>query len=113
MYKQGEILLIPIPFSDLTSHKKRPVLVLSKSGYNEKTNDIIVAAITSNIETRDYTVSICNDDLEEGALKVDSIIRADKLYSLSQDIIIKRFGKVHDEIIKKLIEKIQLLLADN
>jgi hypothetical protein len=30
MYEQGEILLIPIPFSDLTSNKKRPVLVLSK-----------------------------------------------------------------------------------
>ena len=29
MYKQGEILLIPIPFSDLSSNKKRPVLVIS------------------------------------------------------------------------------------
>lgn len=27
MYKQGDILLIPIPFSDLTSSKRRPVLI--------------------------------------------------------------------------------------
>ncbi len=33
-YKQGDVLLIPVPFSDLTSKKKRPVLVLSDNEYN-------------------------------------------------------------------------------
>jgi mRNA interferase MazF len=47
MYKQGDILLIPVPFSDLTSSKKRPVLVLSNNDYNTKTEDIIAAAVTS------------------------------------------------------------------
>jgi len=54
MHNQGDILLIPIPFSDLTSSKRRPVLVLSNDKYNSITNDIIVAAITSNIDNK-YT----------------------------------------------------------
>lgn len=29
MPKQGDILLIPIPFTDLSSHKRRPVIVIS------------------------------------------------------------------------------------
>jgi len=45
MYNQGDILLIPIPFSDLTSSKKRPVLVLSNNDYNRKTEDVIAAAV--------------------------------------------------------------------
>jgi len=40
MYSQGDILLIPILFSDLTSSKKRPVIVLSNSIYNQKTEYI-------------------------------------------------------------------------
>ncbi len=49
MYIQGDILLIPIPFSDLTSSKRRPVLILSNSLYNQKTEDLVVAAVTSNL----------------------------------------------------------------
>ncbi|WP_242867278.1 type II toxin-antitoxin system PemK/MazF family toxin [Thermotalea metallivorans] len=81
MYKQGEFLLIPIPFSDLTSNKKRPVLVLSNDDYNDKTEDIIVAAIISNLATKEYVVMLSSDDLDEGTVKVDSSIRVDKIYT--------------------------------
>ena len=72
MFKQGGILLIPIPFSDLTSSKKRPVLVLSNNDYNTKTGDIIVAAVTSNITSKDYNIFISNKDMQEGNLHVNS-----------------------------------------
>lgn len=110
MYKQGEILLIPIPFSDLASNKKRPVLVLSNSQYNDKTEDIIVAAITSNLEQKEYTILVTNEDLLSGKLKVDSCIRADKIYTLSQDIVIKRFGSVKRHIVDKVKSKFNLLI---
>jgi mRNA interferase MazF len=58
MYKQGEILLIPIPFSDLSSQKQRPVLVLSNDIYNKITEDLVVAAITSKLNNLDYSIII-------------------------------------------------------
>lgn len=112
MYKQGDILLIPIPFSDLTSSKKRPVLVLSNSEYNLRTEDIVVAAVTSNLEAKEYSVEFTDNDLSEGTLKVTSCIRADKIYTLSQYIVVKKFGAVNGEVldkvrtlVNKLIEK--------
>lgn len=55
LYQQGEILLIPIPFSDLSSQKQRPVIVISNNEYNQKTRDIIVVAMTSNPVAADYS----------------------------------------------------------
>lgn len=106
MFKQGDILLVPIPFSDLTSSKKRPVLVLSNSEYNSITEDIVVAAIASNLQSKDYSVQINSSDLSEGTLKVTSSIRSDKIYTLSKYIVIKKFGSVNKEIINKV--KVQL-----
>ncbi len=110
MYRQGDIVLIPIPFTDLSSSKKRPVLVLSNDDYNSKTEDIIVAAITSNLKGKDYVVMLCGGDIEEGILKVDSCVRVDKIYTLSQSIVISRFGiakkYILDSIRKKFLELI-------
>lgn len=93
MYIQGNILLIPIPFSDLTSSKRRPVLILSNSLYNQKTEDLVVAAVTL-----------------EGNLKIPSIIRADKIYTLSKHIVIKKFGSVKPEIVEQVKQKVFELL---
>jgi mRNA interferase MazF len=112
MYKQGDILLIPIPFSDLTSSKKRPVLVLSNSEYNSKTEDIVVAAITSNLESKDYSIEITSNDLTEGILKVTSCIRIDKLYTLSKYIVVKKFGCINNKIIKQVKVQVNLLMEE-
>jgi mRNA interferase MazF len=109
-YEQGDILLIPIPFSDLTSSKKRPVLVLSNNDYNRKTEDIIVAAVTSNITSKDYNVLISNKDMQEGNLHVNSCVRVDKIYTLSQSIVIKKFGTVKPEVINNIKEKLSKLI---
>ena len=49
MYKRGEIVLVPVPFSNLTYTKKRPVLVISNTAHNLAFPDMIVVAITSNL----------------------------------------------------------------
>jgi mRNA interferase MazF len=48
MPNQGDIVLIPIPFTDLSSQKRRPVIVISNDSYNQSTPDVVVVAMTSN-----------------------------------------------------------------
>jgi len=95
---------------NLTSSKKRPVLVLSNNDYNIKTEDIIVAAVTSNITSKDYNILISNKDMQEGNLHVSSCVRVDKIYTLSQSIVIKKFGTVKPEVINNIKEKLSRLI---
>ncbi len=101
--KQREMVLIPIPFSDLKSKKRRPVIVISNDRYNQKTEDIVVVAVTSKIEEKDYTLLITQDDMEGGNLPKDSMVRVDKIYSLSQLIVVKRFGKIKRATFERIV----------
>lgn len=94
MPKQGDILLIPIPFSDLSSQKRRPVIVISNNQYNGKTGDVVVVAMTSKPQVTDYSFSITSSDLVKGALNRPGRVRVDKIYTLSQAIVAKTFGRV-------------------
>ncbi len=103
IYKQGDILLIPVPFTDLTTNKKRPVLVLS--------DDIIVAAITSNIRNNTYSQIIESTDLDQGELQRTSCIKVDKLYTLAQSIVIKKVGGIKSEKVKSVTAQITELIS--
>lgn len=52
-YKKWDIVLVPFPFTDLTTSKKRPGLVISPEEYN-KGSDILISFITTKwIEKED------------------------------------------------------------
>jgi len=105
-YKQGEIVLIPFPFSDLSIVKQRPVLIISKDAYNNETEDVIICGITSNLKNASYSILIDNEDLTEGSLPVKSRIKADKIFTLEKSLIKKKIAKVNLKIIEKVKSEI-------
>lgn len=48
-FKKGDIILIPFPFTDITTTKQRPALIVSSNQFHHQRNDIIVMAISSQI----------------------------------------------------------------
>lgn len=112
MLKQRNIVLVPIPFTDLSSIKRRPVIIISCDSYNNINNDIVVAAVTSNTSYQSYyTILINSDNLSVGTLPKESIIRCDKIYTISKDIIVKKFGSLSMETFHILKEKVDMLLS--
>jgi mRNA interferase MazF len=83
MLSRGEIVLIPVPFTDLTSARRRPVIVISNDQYNSSLEDIIVVAMTSNPHSTRYSFVVTPTDLVAGALNRPGRVRVDKIYTLS------------------------------
>ncbi|MGH2592149.1 MAG: type II toxin-antitoxin system PemK/MazF family toxin [Anaerolineae bacterium] len=111
MPEQGDILLIPIPFTDLSSQKRRPVIVVSNNAYNRSTADIVVVAMTSNPASADYSFTINTSDLERGTLNRQGKVRVDKIYTLSQSIVVKTFGRVNLKVLDRIRNALQDLTA--
>ena len=112
MMGQGDMLLVPFPFSDQTGRKVRPVIVLSNDEFNEHSQDIIAIGITSNISKDKYTLDLDNKDLKEGKLMTKCVIKVENILRLDKSLIIKKIGKIKegklDKIIKILNEIIEV-----
>lgn len=93
-YNQREIILVPFPYSDLSSSKRRPCLIVSNNKYNENHADVVVCVITSNLFEDDYSVSLSNENLEYGVLPEKSVVKVHKLFTIDKAKIIKKFSIV-------------------
>ncbi len=113
MPDQGDIVLIPVPFTDLSSHKRRPVIVISNDAYNRQTADVVVVAMTSNPIPTEFSFTITSSDLARGSLNRPGKVRVDKIYTLSQSIIIKPFGQVDKAVLTRISQTLQKLVTQN
>ena len=107
--EQRELILINFPFTDFSSYKIRPVLVISNNKYNLSSEDILVCGISSKPRYDIWNVNINNNDLESGHLNEDGIIKVDHIVKISKSIIIKNIGKLKEGKFIEIKEKLKLL----
>lgn len=109
MYKFGTIVLVPFPFTDLTSTKVRPALIFSKT--DKKSKDLILAFITSRTrekaEKGKFLLESTHKNFKQTGLKVDSLVRFDKLATLNKKLILGELGFLHENLLKKAKPKFQ------
>jgi mRNA interferase MazF len=93
-FKRADVVLVGFVFSDESGTKLRPALVVSSAGYHRERQELVVAAITSNVRRRLYGDHMLADWKSAGLLfpsTVTGILRTvkrgmigRKLGSLSQ-----------------------------
>lgn len=99
-FVKGDIVVVPFPFSDLSSSKRRPALVLALSS----ANDLILAQITSRYSFDERSVEIGSVDYDEGGLKLNSNVRPNKLFTAESSIIAYKAGQLKTEKMEQIID---------
>ena len=112
MPDQGDIVLVPVPFTNLSAQKRRPVVVISNNDYQSATADFVAVAMSSQPQHTPYGFTITSTDLADGKLNRPTQVRADKIYTLAQSIVVRRFGRVNNGILDRIRTLIQTLVAE-
>ncbi len=99
--KQGDIVMIPFPFTDLSSAKVRPALVVSNQSMSGK--NIFVCGITSQ-KSQKKAIPLINSDLIKGALPTESFVAIDYLATIKKTLIQYKVAELKPAIIKKVID---------
>ncbi|MBI1813119.1 type II toxin-antitoxin system PemK/MazF family toxin [Candidatus Peregrinibacteria bacterium] len=95
-FEPGDIVLVLFPFTDFSTAKQRPCVVLSSSRFNRSHRDVILAAITSNVHDRPDENEYLLTDREQqmcGLPKV-SMIKAAKIVTVDQRLVRVRLGRL-------------------
>ena len=110
MYKQGDIVIVNFPFTDLSNSKVRPAVVISNDKINISGDYIIVMISTQEIRG-DFSVNISNIDVTI-PFKLPHhtmFVYCKKIATLNKCIIRKKITEIKDKNkIKEIIDKINI-----
>ncbi|MEK6968604.1 MAG: type II toxin-antitoxin system PemK/MazF family toxin [Nanoarchaeota archaeon] len=109
-FEQGDIIVLPFPFTDLSSSKQRPAFVVSNRRFNLNSEDVIVCGITSNLNNEKDSLVIDSESLSDGFIPVKSRIKVGKIFTLKQSLVRKKVAQVKKEIILGVKQKLSEIL---
>lgn len=104
----GQVVVVKYPFSDFSTFKKRPALVLGESEYE----NYLLCLITSKSKYEN-AIEITEAHFEEGGLSKTSYIRPSILMTVKSILIDRAAGKINRETHELVIEGISAYLREN
>ncbi len=92
-YKFGDIVLVPFPFTDQSTVKKRPAVIISSNEYNFQRPDIIIMAVTSQMHSADRFGDTIIHDWQAAGLLKPSVLKS-IFTTVEKGLILKRLGSL-------------------
>jgi mRNA interferase MazF len=90
-FEAFDVVVVPFPFTDRTTTKRRPALVLSDAGnFNKQVGQSVLAMITS-ASNSDWPLDVNIQDLDDAGLPSASVVRM-KLFTLDDKLVIRKAG---------------------
>ena len=92
IFEPGTVVVVPFPFTDSATTKRRPAVVLSRAAFHDTNGDAILAMITTARHSQ-WTGDVPLRDWKKCGLPKPCIMRP-KLFSLDVRFIERAIGKL-------------------
>jgi mRNA interferase MazF len=110
-YDFGDVVLVPFPFTDHTTTKKRPAVVASSSVYNRKRPDVVLVAVTSQLRPSALFGEVMITEWKEAGLLKPSVIKP-IFATIEKALLLRKLGRLCKEDRNILQETLKSLLAE-
>lgn len=106
-YSQGDIVLVPFPFTDNVNSKKRPAIIISNSSVN-KTSDVTLLMMTTTPIEEEFRVEFLDSHLTKPIETFKSMYaHCKKIAVLEKSLILKKISSFkNEEKLKEILEKV-------
>ena len=105
-YSFGDIVLVPFPFTDQSSTKKRPAVIVSSDPYNRQWPDIIIMAVTSQVRSAGYFGDVSVEKWKQAGLLKPSVIKP-IFTTIEKGLVIGKLGRMGEKDLSSLQEAIK------
>ena len=90
--KWGDVVIVEMPFSEGKGTKKRPALVISSDEYHKSRQEVVITAITTNLD-RVLVGDTKLDEWQKAGLKYPSLV-AGIIQTVKRSLIIHKVGSL-------------------
>ena len=109
-YECFDIVVVPFPFTDSATSKRRPALVISNAeSFNLPAGHSVMAMITSS-ENAAWPLDVAISDRNAAGLAAASLVRM-KLFTLDNRFILRRLGRLATADRKAVARSLKTLFA--
>ena len=109
-FEFGDVVLIPFPFTDQSTTKKRPAVVVSTAAYHRDRPDLIVLAVTSQIRQPLRTGEALLVRWQSAGLPKPSMLKP-VVATVEQRMVIKKIGRLDEEDLARVTECLQAIVG--
>jgi mRNA interferase MazF len=109
MYQRGDIVSISFPYTDQSTTKIRPALIISNDIVNE-TGDIVIVMVTSKNKNDFFQIEIGDSDTFP-ILPKTSFIRCHRIITIQSNLVLEVISHANENLLKVVENKIQSLIC--
>ncbi len=106
-YKPGDLVLVRFPFTDFSTLKKRPALVLSTPKFTAQQGDVVAMALTSQPQ-RDASLRLT--EWRAAGLPKPTWVKT-VIGTLAVSLVIRRIGRLHTSDRRLVAAAIRKMIA--